>query len=328
MASILSQTNTEPHRHEHNERADGGFLVGIDLGGTKIRAGIADSAGAILAERKVKTETGGSNAVHQIVSIVEDLCAAIGADVSRVAATGIGGAGVPDEAGTSFDLAPNLQDISETPFVRQLSLQLGHPVLIENDVNVAALGELHYGLGRGHSDFVYVAVGTGIGMGIIGGGRLVRGAHGAAGEIGFLPFGADPLDPATRVRGALEEETAGDAIVRRYQQSTGKDCSPRDIFLAAAAGDSSAVATIDTEARWIAAALAAVNAVLDPELVVLGGGIGSRSALQPLIHSWLDRYGVASLDVHLSTLGHHAPVAGAVRVALESAHSLQKGRVR
>jgi predicted NBD/HSP70 family sugar kinase len=205
-----------------------------------------------------------------------------------------------------------------------LAERLRHPVVIENDVNISALGELHYGVGLTHSDFVFVSVGTGIGMGIVAGGQLVRGSSGAAGEIGYLPFGTDALAPENHVRGPLEEAVAGDALDRRYRAVSGQHLSTREIFTKARGGNAEAIAAVDDEARWVAAALVAVNAVLDPEVFVIGGGIGSRKDLLPYIQTWLKRHG-ASLDIRTSELGHRAPVAGAVRLALEASGTANIG---
>lgn len=301
---------------ENRESLEAVYVVGIDLGGTKIRAGIASASGTILADLKVPTNARGSDVVEQILGLVNELCRIVNARLDQVAATGIGGAGVPDASGDNFNLAPNLTGMTALPFGQELMQKLGHPVVIENDVNVAALGELHYGLGLGHADFVFVSVGTGIGMGIVSGGQLVRGASGAAGEIGYLPMGTDALAPENHTRGPLEEAVAGDVLARRYAAATGQETNTREIFTKAKAGDPDAVAAIDDEARWLAAALVAVNAVLDPEIFVLGGGIGGRKELLPHLQAWLTRHGGASLDVRISELGHLAPVAGAVRLAL------------
>lgn len=307
--------------YDNRASAAAHYVIGIDLGGTKIRAGIASETGTILADRKIPTSAGGADVVQQIVDLVHELCAVVGVEIEQVAATGIGGAGVPDSAGSNFDQAPNLSGLRNVPFAEELMQKLGHPVVIENDVNVAALGELHYGLGLGHSDFVFVSVGTGIGMGIIADGQLIRGASGAAGEIGYLPFGTDALAPENHVRGPLEEAVAGDAFARRYQTATGRKISPREIFKKAQDGDADALYAIDEEARWLAAALIAVNAVLDPEVFVIGGGIGSRTDLLPHLQAWLTRHGGPPLDVRISELGHRAPVAGAVRLALTAART-------
>jgi predicted NBD/HSP70 family sugar kinase len=171
---------------------------------------------------------------------------------------------------------------------------------------------------------------------------LLRGARGAAGEIGFLPLGADPLDPAHHVRGALEEVTAGDAVSGRFllgprpdagpgpdtHPGTGSGVSAEEVFALAASGDARAVDAVDEEARWLAAGIAAVTAVLDPELVILGGGIGARPDLVPRVTSWLARYGQPHVPVRISLLGPLAPVIGAAEIARHAAAAAEKGLSR
>ncbi|WP_162893355.1 ROK family protein [Microbacterium halotolerans] len=301
-----------------------GFVVGIDLGGTKLRAGIADMSGEILADHVTPTEHQEAGLLAQIVQTVQDLADAVGANPSRIVATGIGGAGVPTGDGTSLTLAPNLSGIGIRPFATRLSESLSHPVVLDNDVNVAALGELHHGVGLTARDFVFVSIGTGIGMGIIADGRIIRGSKRAAGEIGFLPFGTDPFAVENHRKGPLEEAVAGDALARRYRRATEQTVAPEEIFARSAAGEDAAIEAVDVEARWISTALVAVAAVLDPEVFVLGGGIGSRKDLLARIVSWVDRLGGRPLDIRHSMLGDRAPVAGAVRLALDSI-SLSEG---
>lgn len=313
------------NNHHGTASSPPSYVVGVDLGGTKIRGGIATSSGAIIAERKVETQA--DDLIGQIARLVESLCQDADADINHVVATGIGGAGVPDSGGESFGKAPNLSGVDGASFAGQLAHMLGHPVMIENDVNVAALGELKYGVGLTHQDFVFISVGTGIGMGVVSNGRLVRGAHGAAGEIGFLPMGADPFDPRTRRRGAFEEVVAGDALTGRYHHATGTVVTAEEVFARAAQGDAAAIATLDEQAKWLATAIVAVDAILDPQVVVLGGGIGSRADLLEVIRGWLDRLGAPAIDVRISELGSRAPVAGAVLLALDAARPSGKGTV-
>lgn len=303
--------------------APAGYVIGVDLGGTKVRAGIADTSGVILAERVIPTASQDTDLLERIAKTVRDLADAVGAPLSRIRATGIGGAGVPDASGTSLTLAPNLSAVGAQPFASRLTKLLSHPVILDNDVNVAALGEAHHGVGRRHSDFVFISIGTGIGMGIVADGRIIRGANRAAGEIGFLPFGTDPLDPENHRRGPLEEAVAGDAISRRYRQTTGIALDPVEVFARAGTGDEAAIEAVDAEARWIAMSLVTAAAVLDPEVFVLGGGIGSRKDLLVRIVDWVRRLGRRSLDVRLSELGPQAPIAGAVSLALDTLSSLE-----
>lgn len=279
--------------------------IGIDLGGSKIRAGVVDADGGV--GRTVEESTDPRRPVaDQLAGIVEALAGADGPT-----GIGIGGAGVPSAGGLAS--APNL---GESAGLRDaLSARFGCPVALDNDVNAAALGELAAGRGRDVADFVFVSVGTGVGMGVVSDGRLVRGATGAAGEIGHLPFGADPLDPASWRRGPLEEVVAGDALAARDPGAG----SAREVFARAAEGIAASGAALDEEARWLALALAAVRAVVDPALIVLGGGIGSRPELLALIRPWLARFGHGDLAVEISELGGDGPLIGAaalVRFAL------------
>lgn len=310
------------------------YVVGIDLGGTKVRAGIArlgadeaagtgrGAAGAPLAEVEQPTAAGGGRAlVAQLAGLVHELCTAVAAPVGAVRAVGVGGAGVPVAGAGRFDLAPNLGDLASFSLAGDLRAALGCAVALENDANVAALGELAAGVGALHDDFAFISVGTGIGMGLVLDRALVHGAANAAGEIGYLPIGADPLDPATHRRGPLEEVVAGDAFGARL----GTGASARDVFARAERGDADAIAAIDEEAKWIAHAIAAVDAIVDPGRFVLGGGIGSRPELLAPIRSWLARLGRPELPVTISGLGSAAPVLGALRLAENAVRRTHEG---
>ncbi|GAA2906758.1 putative NBD/HSP70 family sugar kinase [Microbacterium keratanolyticum] len=295
-----------------------GLLIGIDLGGTKMHVGAvrADATAQRLsleAERVVPTPSGGGvDLLDALVTTVSALRDEVG--VGPVVAIGLGGAGVPQADG-GFSDAPNLGDV-EFDLVAALGAHFTCPVTLDNDANVAAIGEL---VAAATTDsFAYVAVGTGIGMGLVLGGELVRGARGAAGEIGYLPLGADPLDPAHHRRGALEEAVAGDVLAARDSGAR----NVREVFDRAAAGQPDAVAAVDAQARWIAYALASVIAVVDPGAFVLGGGIGSREELRAPIQQWLARLGHPDVPLRISTLGSAGAVLGAIELARRSMSSL------
>jgi glucokinase len=295
------------------------FVVGVDLGGTKVRAGIATIDGEVLFELIEPTVAGGGrDLVPQLTSLVTRLASAVGSALSAVGATAIGGAGVPDEGAGRFDRAPNLGELEGFNLTAELEATLEHRVVLENDVNIAAIGELHDGIGTQHDSFAFVSVGTGIGVGLILNRRLWTGVKGSAGEIGYLPFGADPLDPASHRRGALEEAVAGDALGRRFAASGGQTASAVDVFEHAGRGDARAIASLEEEARWLAHALVAVDAVVNPGVFVLGGGIGTRIELLDPIRTWLIRLGRPELEVVITTLGSRAPIMGAVRLAIET----------
>jgi glucokinase len=304
-------------------------LAGIDLGGTKAHLAVADSEATVLAEGFLPT-AGVLPLATRIAEGLDALAGAAGGEVSDLRAVGVGGAGVPNGTGAGFRLAPNLGAADGAPDTLADELRALLPaasVVLENDVNAAALGELHHGLGRAHHSFVVLAVGTGVGAGIVVDGTILRGAHGAAGEVGFLPLGTDPLEPANQVRGPLEEQLAGDALTRRYDRLAGEELSTAEVFDRLGT-DPHADAAVDEHGRWLAHGLAAIAALIDPGAVVLTGGIGSRPELLAVVRRWLDQLGHPGLDLQISPLGSRAAVLGALHLARDAAQAAQEGQLR
>jgi glucokinase len=197
-------------------------------------------------------------------------------------------------------------------------------------VNMATLAEQRHGLGVGVSDFVFIAVGTGVGMGIVASGRLLRGATGAAGEIGFLPLGLDPFERGNQRHGALEETTGGVGVARRYAALAGGEpgaVAAVEVYERAAAGDPHAGAVLDDQARAMALAVVSVQATLDPALVVFGGGIGSRADFIARVRSYVGGLALRHPTVEVSRLGERAGLIGAVELARAQADG-QTGRDR
>jgi len=300
---------------------DAALVVSVDLGGTKVRVAICDLSGAVVAEVvEPTTKDGGAAVVDQIGRIILDASALheIKAEKIRVAVVGV--PGVIDAPTGNINMAPNIVGIDSIDFPALLHQQLGIEVLVENDVNLAALGEhwmTHHG---GKDDLVYLSIGTGIGAGIVIGGNLVRGANGAAGEIGYLPFGADPIEPDSMKTGALERMTATTAIIGYYAELTGAQKSVPVIFDLAAAGDALAVRALEQAARYIARAIAAIAAVVDPASVVIGGSIGARAELLGLIETEIQQCFPRPIPVEASILGNHAALAGGTSIALSRLH--------
>lgn len=295
-----------------------GLVVGIDLGGTKVMASLARANGQIVGELVVATATGGASVlVDQLVDVVDELRRVAASD-APVVGVAVVGAGAVDPASGRMTLAPNLPGLDGIDLAGELALRLSAEVVVENDVNAAALGELHEGHGEGHDSFVFIAAGTGIGMGIVVDRRLIRGARGQAGEIGFLPFGTDPFDARNRLRGPLEEAVAGQSIGLRYAERAGRSATTREVF-ALVDADDRARSILDSVSQSLATAIVAVQAVLDPGLVVLGGGIGSRPEILTRTRHWLGELGRPDLVVEPSRLGERAGVVGAVHLAVNAA---------
>jgi predicted NBD/HSP70 family sugar kinase len=196
------------------------------------------------------------------------------------------------------------------------------PVLVENNVNLAAVGEKWFGLARGVSTMVFIAIGAGVGMGIIIDDELVRGAHGAAGEIGYLPLAGDPFNPRHRLHGGLEDEIGAAGIVAAFNERRGpgdpETSSVQEVFELAVARNPVARRLVDHVAARLGTAIATVCAILDPELVVLGGGIGANPLLLRPARGSAAALAPITARIETSLLGEHAALRGALAVALHA----------
>src|SRR5215211_3820224 len=193
-----------------------GYVVGVDIGRAWIRVAAADLSGEIVARRDERNRARSATAlVKSVGEVAHEVIAAAGLTWEQVAHTVVGGPGVFDPDSDRLSLAPNVPGWSRPGVMSTLREALRPTVTLDNDANLAAVGERTYGSGRDARTFVYVSVGTGIGMGVIIDGELYRGAHGAAGEVGYLPLGAEGGGgAAARRRGIMEEAASADAVVR------------------------------------------------------------------------------------------------------------------
>jgi predicted NBD/HSP70 family sugar kinase len=227
----------------------------------------------------------------------------------------IGSPGIVEPDGHALQLAPNLPGWERPAVLRDLRRLLGEGTTIENDVDAAAVAERDHGAGREFSTFALVSVGTGIGMGLVLDGELHRGAHGAAGEIAFLPLADGEVDPRdARRRGALESAVSSAAVVRAARRAGTRRRSARSVFAAAAAGDERAREIVSGEAALVAHALGAIVAVIDPELIVLGGGIGRAPGFAEKVRTRLAELSPVVPEVRPSALGEDAVVDGCLAV--------------
>ncbi|MEB3047035.1 ROK family transcriptional regulator [Rhizobium mulingense] len=320
----VGRTDGRPGRnaiiYEINARA--GLAVSIDLGGTKIAAAICDLLGNVVTETKVATDRrGGMHLVNQFSDLIVELASAAGTTADKLRLVVLGTRGVLDPVTGHINVAPNIPGVDAMDLRQVFSSRMGLPVIVENDVNLAAQGERWRGHGVEIDNFAFVALGTGVGMGIMANGALLRGARGAAGEIAYLPIGGDAFDPGGFKLGTLESAVGSVAMLRRYIGFGGRNASTvADLFAAFNAGEASAVAAIEETARLAAVAIAAIGATVDPELVITGGSIGARPELVNAIRRFLPRCTPYPPRIEISRFGDRAALMGGMGIAVERMH--------
>lgn len=296
--------------------------VGVDIGGTKIAAGVVDDEGAIVRMGQCPTPP-----AAEIPDAVRTLVRRLATD-EEVAAVGIGAAGFVAADRRTIIVAPNI-DWHDEPLAERVEDGLGVPVVVENDANAAAWGEFRFGAGRGVDDMLLITVGTGVGGGIVHRGRIFRGGHGVAAEVGHVRLVPGGLPCGCGQRGCLEQYASGTALVRRAQEvmEPGAGGSPIDgheVSRRAAAGDPAALAVLADVAHDLGQGIATMAAVLDPRMVVIGGGVAEAGEdfVVPVRRS-LDRHLTATGRrpgpvVRPALLGNDAGLVGAADLAVRT----------
>ncbi len=320
------QRGRQPVAYTVSARA--GFVLGADIGGSNLRVAAADLFGEAICDVKQPTTKGGSRALGlQILELANDVIDKAGPVHGRPLALGISSPGIVDQTtGRVTSLAYNVAPEGGFDPLELIRDRFDLPVLVENNVNLAAVGEKWFGLARGVSTMVFISIGAGIGMGIVIDDELVRGAHGAAGEIGYLPLVGDPFHPRHRLHGGLEDEVGAAGIVAAFNERRASGvpevAAAHDVFELAVAGDDAARAVVDHVASRLGTAIATVCAILDPELVVLGGGIGASPLLLRPVRGAAASLVPITARIETSLLGERAALQGAIAVALNSARTM------
>lgn len=313
------------------------FVVGVDLGGTKIYTALATVDGEVRSEIKVPTlaAEGYERVLKRIAETV--------AEVKRLAGfpgkplrIGLGAPGPLDVKKGVVHVAPNL-GWRDVPLKASLEQLLGVPVFLENDANLAAWGEFIYGAGKDVADMVYMTVSTGIGGGLVIDGKIYRGSSYGAGEVGHITVFPDGPECHCGNRGCLEALASGTAVAREARKliahgagrailslADGKPeaITAKTVGFAAAQGDAEAQELLDSAARWLGVGVAAVLNLLNPEMVVLGGGMmKSASLFWETLSDEVQRRSLPSsfqaARLVTAALGGRSGVLGAVAYALE-----------
>lgn len=308
-------------------RPDAAMVVGVDMGATKTLVGVADLLGEVIATDRIETPSHAVAAVDAVVTTVKRLIQGLGKCVSRLEGACVGVPGVYRPSVDRVEMAPNLPGFVDLPIRAELSQRLGVPVTIENDVNLAAVGEANAMAGEGVTDFAAISIGTGIGMGIVMEGGLYRGAHGAAGEIGSvkLPRAWGEASHAL----TLEDVASAPAIRKMFHRSVEAghrtdlegDADVPAIFAAAAQGDEAAGSTMGTVADAVALAISYFCWMYDPARVVFGGGVGANPFFVGAVRARIGHYLTVVPTLVPSKLGGQAAFLGAVSNALADVRS-------
>ncbi|MGB9673256.1 MAG: ROK family transcriptional regulator [Anaerolineales bacterium] len=302
-------------------------VIGLDLGGTKMYGTAADLNGNILAEGYRPSAPGNPQENLEILTqLIEELIATPKNNGQNILGIGVGAPGITLYEKGIITWAPSLgwRDLTLRDILQE---RFNLPVQVENDVNLAALGEFGFGAAKGASSLVCLAVGTGIGSGIVLDRKIYRGFHQSAGEVGYLPYSREALGKRYDHFGALESIASGtgvEARARQLIQSRGLNVdlttfSAETVFNAAREGAEWAQEIVSDTVDYLAMVIAAISVVLDPQVIVLGGGV-SRSAdilVEPILCR-LEGVLPAPVQLVVSTLGYRAAVMGAIMLVLDT----------
>ena len=255
--------------------------IGVDLGGTKIEAVALDASGAILARRRVATP---AQDYGEIIRAIAGLVRGVEEETGRQGTVGVGAPGALS-ARTGLVRGSNTQVVNGKPLDIDLAAALGRPVRVENDANCFALSEAVDGAGQGARTVFGVILGTGVGGGVVVDGRILTGSNHIGGEWGHTPLPWMTPDEFPGARcfcghdGCIETFLSGPGLARDYARRACAEASGREIAARAAQGEAAAVATLDAYRDRLARALAMIANILDPDVIVLGGGVSNVAAI-------------------------------------------------
>ncbi len=305
--------------------------VGIDLGGTNLKLGLVSAEGEILKRLSSPTEAdrGPDHVLGRMAAAVRDLCREAGIGVADVAAVGVGSPGPLDSKAGMVVVAPNLPGWRNVRVRDRLGKDLGRTVVLENDANAAAYGEFRCGAGRDVSDMALLTLGTGVGGGIVLGGRLLRGVSDSGAELGHMIIVHRGRRCGCGTHGCLEAYASATAVVGRTREALeagrpsrlsadGLDC--KAVFDAAAAGDALARTIVEETAEYLGIGITTILHVLNPQMVVLTGGMmGAGDAFLESVRRHVRETAFEqawrACEIRWSTLGGDAGILGTALAA-------------
>jgi len=261
-------------------RSDPGVLLGVDVGGTSMSAGLVTRDGRVLVTRGRSTHgPDGGDAIERILALTTEVAALPDARAHHLVGVGAGLPGLVDMAsGTVGGEAHHVPELTGVPMTRLLAEAAGAPAFVDNDVNALALAEGRWGAGRGAKSFVLLAVGTGVGGGMVIDGRLHRGAGGFGGELGHVPIEFDGRPCICGARGCLKAYVAGPDLAGEASRRLGRPVDAAGLFDLADGGDGTAEAVVAEATEALAAGLAIIVNGINPERLLVAGSVGRAFA--------------------------------------------------
>lgn len=307
-----------------------GYVAGVDIGGTRLRMVLADLNGSIVTQWATQF-TERQRAPKAVCTLIHEglkvMCEEASTSMRRVLHITVGAPGVTNVDSGVVLSAPNLRDWNDVPLRMMIERELGIPAMVENDTNLAAVGEHWRGSAAGVEDFIFIALGTGVGAGIFLRGRLHHGANWSAGEIGYTGVAGRPRPPLEvhepgqmeRSIGGLGVEAEWQRLLARERRANVSDLSKlraTEIFDLAVDGDRLAGQVVNYTAQILADCIVDLALTLDPEVVILGGGVGSHLELCRITARLLAVNEFAKPQVRSSSLGTQAQLHGAISLSL------------
>jgi predicted NBD/HSP70 family sugar kinase len=312
--------------YEVSRRA--GLVGAIDIGGSNLRVALTDVRGRTLAEiREPTTVAGGPEVTHRAAALLADVLDTTIADGQPLSAVAVSVPGVVAADGATIHYAWNIGQPDPYDIRTPLTKALGAPVILDNNVNLAAVGERWRGAAQHLKTFAVIAVGAGVGAGIVHDGQVLRGAHGAAGEVAFLPAAPHYGRPPT----GTADEAGGITLLRKAREhpqwSGSAPASVEELFARAAQGEGAASDLVEEESRRIAVIAASICAVIDPEAIILTGGVGANEALVRRTDALVHEMAPFPPAVLRSALGERASLVGAVALGTGTIQARLLGRL-
>jgi predicted NBD/HSP70 family sugar kinase/biotin operon repressor len=301
-----------------------GAVAGIDIGHHHVRVAVADQAGSVLAEdvRPLDVDRHGSATLDRVTRMVRSLTRSSGLEAGHLQAVGLCIPAPIDRRSAQIrsGIMPGWRDLAPA---EQLEERLGVPVAADNDANLGALAELHHGVAHGVGDFVYLKLASGVGAGLVLGGRLYRGATGIAGEIGHVQIVEHGRVCRCGNRGCLETEVSVPRLLEHVQPTHPEELTVERLLALDADGDTGVRRVLGDAGRTVGRALADLCNSLNPTMLVIGGPLSSAGSLIEGVRASIDRYAqpntAAAVKVVPAALGERAEITGAVAMAIARA---------